>query len=109
VTTNSVRCAARLHGYAALADRALLTAGWGDAYGHVMVATGRADIMLDPRTSPWDIAALVPIIREAGGKITSWKGEPAVRAGDAVATNGLLHPMMMTALSEAGPDGKHIR
>ena len=109
LTTNFVRCTARLDGFAALASRALFPAGWGDAYGYTMIATGRADILIDPRTSPWDIAALLPILREAGGRLTSWGGRDTIRAGDAVATNGLLHPTMLASLTHAKPDGKHIR
>lgn len=47
--------------------------GWGDCYGHCLVATGRSDIMLDPRMNPWDCAALIPILQEAGGRFTDWK------------------------------------
>ncbi len=48
---------------------------WGDCYGHVLVATGRAEIMLDPVMSVWDCAVLLPIIEEAGGTFTDWRGE----------------------------------
>lgn len=64
--------------------------GWGDCYGHVLVATGRADIMLDPVTSLWDCAALQPIVEEAGGTFTDWTGKPTIYGGDAIATNGHL-------------------
>ncbi len=107
LSTNPGRCAARWDGFGPLTRRCGLPAGWGDAYGHVMVATGRADVMLDPRTSPWDTAALIPILREAGGRITAWAGgDPA---GDAVSTNGLLHPALLAALADARPDGPHVR
>ena len=109
LTTNPARCAARWDGYVPLATTARLAAGWGDAYGHVMVATGRADVMLDPRTAPWDVAALIPLLREAGGRLTSWSGHDPVAAGDAVATNGRLHPALLAALATARPDGSHIR
>jgi histidinol phosphatase-like enzyme (inositol monophosphatase family) len=109
VTTNPARCGARWDGYLPLTRSALLSAGWGDAYGHVMVATGRADIMLDPRCSPWDVAALVPILRESGGQITSWAGFETINGGDAVSTNGHLHRTILAALRDARPDGDHIR
>jgi histidinol phosphatase-like enzyme (inositol monophosphatase family) len=108
-TTNAARCASRWDGFIPLAKRAHLLAGWGDAYGHVMIATGRADIMLDPRASAWDLAALVPILTEAGGKLTDWTGRETINGGDGVATNGHLHPAIITALADARPDGKHIR
>jgi histidinol-phosphatase len=63
---------------------------WGDCYGHVLVATGRADIMLDPVMKIWDCAALLPIIEEAGGTFTDWYGERTIYAGNALSSNGLL-------------------
>ena len=62
---------------------------WGDCYGYVLVATGRAELMVDDRLSPWDVAALVPIIEEAGGVFTDWQGQRGMGL-DAVATNALL-------------------
>src|SRR3989441_5095333 len=68
---------------------------WGDAYGHVLVATGRADIMLDPVMNIWDCAALLPIIEEAGGTFTHWEGERTIDGGNAISTNGrLFEPVM---------------
>jgi histidinol-phosphatase len=61
---------------------------WGDGYGYLMVATGRAELMVDPKMNVWDCAALQPVIEEAGGTFTDWKGEPTIYSGDAVATNG---------------------
>lgn len=80
------------------ADTALQR-GWGDCYGHCLVATGRADVMLDPRMNPWDCAALVPIVQEAGGRFTDWKGRVAIDGGDAVSTNGKLHDELLRRLS----------
>ena len=64
--------------------------GWGDCFGYVMVATGRADVMVDPVMSPWDAAALLPVIEEAGGVFTDWTGQPTAFGGDAIATNAAL-------------------
>lgn len=75
--------------------------GWGDCYGHALVATGRADIMLDPRMNPWDCAALIPILQEAGGRFTDWRGRVVVDGGDAVSTNGTLHGQVLERLSSA--------
>jgi histidinol-phosphatase len=61
-----------------------------DAYGHLLVATGRADVMTDPIVNPWDIAALIPIVREAGGSLTDWSGDPTFFRPEAISTNGLL-------------------
>jgi histidinol phosphatase-like enzyme (inositol monophosphatase family) len=63
---------------------------WGDCYGYLLVATGRADVMVDDVISAWDVAALLPIITEAGGAFTDWKGRTTAFGGDAIATNSLL-------------------
>ena len=63
---------------------------WGDCYGYLLVATGRADIMVDDVISVWDGAALLPVITEAGGAFTDWKGRTTAFGGDAIATNYLL-------------------
>ena len=73
--------------------------GWGDCYGHALVATGRADVMLDPRMNPWDCAALIPILLEAGGQFTDWCGRVVVDGGDAVSTNGALHGPVLDRLA----------
>ncbi|MEX0994383.1 MAG: histidinol-phosphatase [Balneolaceae bacterium] len=57
---------------------------WGDAYGHLMVATGRADIMFDPILSIWDAAALLPVVTEAGGSFTDVHGVESIRTGNAI-------------------------
>jgi histidinol phosphatase-like enzyme (inositol monophosphatase family) len=73
-----------------LQTAAQLTRTWGDGYGYLMVATGRADVMVDPIMAPWDSAALPPILEEAGGTFTDWRGNRTHRAPEGVATNGLL-------------------
>jgi histidinol phosphatase-like enzyme (inositol monophosphatase family) len=78
-----------------------LQRGWGDCYGHCLVATGRADIMLDPRMNPWDCAALVPILQEAGGRFTDWRGRTVIDGGDAVSSNGRLHDDVLARLAQA--------
>ena len=79
----------------ALIEKARLVRGWGDCYGYVMVATGRADVMLDPIMAVWDSAALAPIIEEAGGTFTDWKGKATIWEDEAVATNGKLFDEVM--------------
>ncbi|MGH2609090.1 MAG: inositol monophosphatase family protein [Tepidiformaceae bacterium] len=71
---------------------------WGDCYGYLMVASGRADAMLDPVMSLWDVAALYPVIMEAGGRITTWQGEDRV-GESAIASNGTLHAAILEAIS----------
>ena len=64
--------------------------GWSDAYGYALLATGRADVVLDPRMALWDNAALLPVVTEAGGTFTDWSGRPTHTAAEALATNGHL-------------------
>jgi histidinol phosphatase-like enzyme (inositol monophosphatase family) len=68
---------------------------WGDCYGYVLVATGRADVMLDPVMNLWDCAALLPILEEAGGTFTDWGGVRTASGGNSIATNGLLFDEVM--------------
>jgi histidinol phosphatase-like enzyme (inositol monophosphatase family) len=76
--------------------------GWGDCYGHCLVATGRAEVMLDPVVSPWDCAALVPILLEAGGTFTDWTGATTIYGGDAVSTNGALYNEVLAVIQADG-------
>ncbi|MCS7071651.1 MAG: inositol monophosphatase family protein [Anaerolinea sp.] len=63
---------------------------WGDSYGYLLVATGRADIMIDPVMNIWDCAPFGVILPEAGGTFTDWRGKPTINAGESIATNGAL-------------------
>lgn len=85
----------------AFQQRAKTTRTWGDCYGYVLVATGRADVMLDPVMNLWDCAALLPILEEAGGTFTDWRGERTAAAGNAVATNGVLFDEVMNVISNS--------
>lgn len=71
--------------YDALSRRARLVRTWGDCYGYLLLSSGWADIMCDPVLSPWDIAALIPVVRGAGGTISDWKGRDAVGADSLLA------------------------
>ncbi len=73
-----------------LASSAGLARSWGDCYGYLLVATGRAEVMVDPELAPWDSAALAPLITEAGGVFTDWNGAPTAFGGSAIATNAAL-------------------
>ncbi|HRK31901.1 MAG TPA: inositol monophosphatase family protein [Tepidisphaeraceae bacterium] len=70
-----------------------------DAYGYALVATGRADIVIDPVMNVWDCGPLPVILREAGGRFSTWAGEETIHGGDAVATNGLLHASVLPILA----------
>lgn len=78
-----------------ICSRAKLVRGWGDCYGHMLVATGRAEVMLDPAMNVWDCAALAPILEEAGGTFTTWSGEATIWGNEAVGTNGALFEEVM--------------
>lgn len=73
-----------------LAESCRVSRTWGDAFGYLLVATGRAEIMIDPIMNLWDAAALLPIITEAGGEFFDWRGNSTVHSGEAIATNGGL-------------------
>ena len=86
--------------YETLARRAKLVRTWGDAYGYLLVACGWADVSLDPIMKPWDIAALVPVIRGAGGVITDWQGGAPYPAESTVAAaNPQLHAQVIAVLN----------
>ncbi|MFA3783989.1 histidinol-phosphatase [Melioribacteraceae bacterium 4301-Me] len=72
---------------------------WGDCYGYYLVATGYADIMIDPIMNKWDLLALVPIINGAGGKITDYHGKDAVTGNSIIATGGLIHDQVVEMLN----------
>ncbi|MGD0516725.1 MAG: histidinol-phosphatase [Thermoguttaceae bacterium] len=76
--------------YDRLQSATRLTRTWGDCYGYLMVATGRADLMVDPIMALWDAAALLPILEEAGGTFTDWQGQNTIYTGEGIATNGLI-------------------
>lgn len=86
-------------GAARLQQRVKARRTWGDCYGHALVATGRADVMLDPVMNIWDCAPLLPIIEEAGGTFTNWKGERTITGGNAISTNGVLFEEVMKTVN----------
>jgi fructose-1,6-bisphosphatase/inositol monophosphatase family enzyme len=103
VTTDArfTRDTARRERWRSLQDSALTMRTWGDCYGYLLVATGRADIMVDDVISDWDCAALMPIITEAGGKFTDWRGRATPFGGDAIATNANLETIVREMLTPA--------
>lgn len=97
LSTDFSACARYGFGPAAerLQARAKTSRTWGDCYGYVLLATGRADVMLDPVMNLWDCAPLLPIMEEAGGTFTDWRGVKTVSGGNSIATNGLLFDEVM--------------
>jgi histidinol phosphatase-like enzyme (inositol monophosphatase family) len=74
---------------------------WGDGYGYLLVATGRADIMIDPLLNPWDAAAVDVVVTEAGGRFSDWHGRDSIESGDGIATNGLVHDAALGLIAGA--------
>ena len=89
----------RQQGFNKLVQQAKEARTWGDCYGYLLVATGRAEIMMDPILSPWDIAPMLPIITEAGGKLTDLDGHNEFPQKHVIATNGLLHAQALAAFA----------
>jgi len=100
VVTDERSARARSGAYERLASRTQLQRTWADCYGYVLVATGRAEVALDPVMAVWDCAALLPIVEEAGGHFTDWRGQRTIHSGEAVATNGVLQREVLGLLAE---------
>jgi histidinol-phosphatase len=77
-------------GWRTLSGKAAVARTWGDCYGYLLVATGRAEVMVDPVVNPWDVACFLPIIEEAGGVLTDLTGMRTAFGGTAIATNAAL-------------------
>jgi myo-inositol-1(or 4)-monophosphatase len=92
------------HGRTAAWERALSAAagarGWSDAYGHALVATGRAEVMLDPIMNPWDCGPFPPILREAGGYFGDWSGNETIHANEAMSTTKTLLPEVVRLVQD---------
>jgi histidinol-phosphatase len=72
--------------------------GYGDLYGFLLVAQGSAEMMVEHGVSPWDIAALIPIVEEAGGRMTNWSEVTDIHSRDVIASNGKLHAAVLSIL-----------
>jgi histidinol phosphatase-like enzyme (inositol monophosphatase family) len=86
--------------YLNLQKAARLARTWGDGYGYLMVATGRAEVMIDPVMNLWDAAPLQTVIEEAGGRFTDWQGRATVHGGESIATNGLVSDEVLAITRE---------
>ena len=82
----------------ALRNRVKLHRGWGDCYGHFLVSTGRAEAMIDPSVSIWDIAPFAVILPEAGGRFSSLSGAASITEKSGVSSNGKIHGDILEAL-----------
>jgi histidinol-phosphatase len=84
--------------FLALVDATERQRGFGDFYGFVMVAQGSGEAMIEYGVHPWDVAALIPIVAEAGGQLTTWDGTGDIERPDVLASNGILHAELLRAL-----------
>jgi histidinol-phosphatase len=89
----------RLEPIVDLSLRSWRSRAYGDFYGYMLLAEGAVDVMVEPELSLWDVAALIPIVTEAGGTFTDLDGRPGPGGGSAIATNGLLHDDILSRLS----------
>lgn len=74
------------------------TRGWSDCYASLLVATGRAEAVVEPIIHKWDVAAIQPIIEEAGGRYSDWSGVNSVEGPDALISNGHVHDALLDVL-----------
>jgi histidinol-phosphatase len=82
-----------------LARRADRLRGFGDFYGHVLVAQGSGEIMAEHGVNAWDVAAILPLVEEAGGRFTDWSGRVTIHSPDVLITNGKLHDEVLQILA----------
>jgi histidinol-phosphatase len=78
--------------------------GWGDAYGHALVASGRLELMLDPVMHPWDCGPFAIILSEAGGYFGDWSGNETIHGGEAISTTRTLLPEVLRRIEEGAED-----
>jgi len=90
-------------GFQTLTNSAWRTRAYGDFWSHMLVAEGAVDIALEPELGKWDMAALVPIVEEAGGRVTSLTGSDPLSGGNALSTNGRLHQAVLSMLHGGPP------
>jgi histidinol phosphatase-like enzyme (inositol monophosphatase family) len=88
----------RVDAFQRLCGAVRIARGWGDCYGHTLVALGRADAMVDPLLNPWDAAAIVPLVTEAGGSFVDWTGASSIHGGNGVSSNGRLTAELLEIL-----------
>ncbi|HZQ07316.1 MAG TPA: inositol monophosphatase family protein [Anaerolineae bacterium] len=83
-----------------IANETYFRGGWGDAYGYLLVATGRAEVMLDPIMDVWDCGPFPPILSEAGGYFGDWNGNRTIWGNEGLATTNLLLPQVLALIQK---------
>jgi histidinol-phosphatase len=92
--------AGRRDAFVALLDRVWRSRAYGDFWSYMLVAEGAVDLAAEPELALWDMAALAPIVTEAGGRFTGLDGVDGVQRGNAAASNGLLHDDFLAAIGD---------
>jgi histidinol phosphatase-like enzyme (inositol monophosphatase family) len=95
---NYFQLANRWEAWLRLCEQSYAQRTWGDAYGYFLVATGRAEVMVDPAMYVWDCGPFQVIMEEAGGTFTDWQGTPTIHGQESVATNGALFDQVMAVV-----------
>ncbi len=100
LTTDSERILSRPEGrgFREMMRNSSFSRTWGDCYGHILVATGRAEVMVDPILSSWDAGPLLTILTEAGGSFTDLRGHRTIHGGSGISSNGRMHAQVLAAL-----------
>ncbi len=91
----------RRDAFLALMDSCWRTRGYGDFWSYMLLAEGAVDLATEPELSLWDMAALAPVVTEAGGRFTGLDGLDGVHAGNVAASNGLLHDALLAAIGDS--------
>lgn len=76
--------------------------GWSDCYAHVLLATGRADAVVEAGLQIWDVAAALPILEAAGAQVTNWNGGPDLGTGNLIFSNGKFHDLILQEIRRSG-------
>ncbi|HEY2165874.1 MAG TPA: inositol monophosphatase family protein, partial [Jatrophihabitantaceae bacterium] len=90
----------RLDAFVALTEAVWRTRGFGDFWSYMLLAEGAVDLAAEPELALWDMAALAPVVTEAGGRFTGLNGGDGVTHGNAAASNGLLHDALLEAIGD---------
>jgi histidinol-phosphatase len=98
------RAVGRRDAFLGLMDACWRTRAYGDFWSYLLVAEGAVDIAAEPELSLWDMAALAPIVVEAGGRFSGLDGADGVQAGNAAASNGLLHDALLAHVGDSVGD-----
>jgi histidinol-phosphatase len=85
-------------GFDALLPTVWRERGFGDFWGYALVAEGAAEAMMEADLGAWDLAAPWIVVEEAGGRITDFDGRRSFEAGEGLATNGVLHEVLLDRL-----------